>query len=123
MIEPIFTKPEIHEKKWGRELWIHNSEKYCGKILEINKNWYFSMHFHLLKEETWYVLSGVLQMEFFDLNNAQKKQKILNCGDVIHLVPGVVHKLLAIEDSKIMEVSTQHFECDSYRVESSGYLE
>ena len=81
------------------------------------------MHFHLLKEETWYVLSGILRMEFFDLNNAQKKQKILNPGDVIHLIPGVVHKLFAIEDSKIMEVSTQHFEQDSYRVDRSGYLD
>jgi len=119
MIEPIFSKPEIHEKNWGRELWIHNSEKYCGKILEFNENCYFSSHFHLKKEETWYVLSGKLNMEYFDLTKAEKISKIISEGDVIHMVPGVIHKLTALSSSKILEVSTQHFEEDSYRIEKS----
>ena len=58
MILPIFKNAEVHEKTWGKELWIHNSEKYCGKILEFNENAYFSMHYHLLKKETWYVSKG-----------------------------------------------------------------
>ena len=106
MIEPIFSTPEVYKKSWGRELWIHNSEKYCGKILEINRDCYFSMHYHLKKEETWFVLSGSLNLEYFDLKNANRINKIINKGDVIHLNAGVLHKLTALEDSKIMEVST-----------------
>jgi quercetin dioxygenase-like cupin family protein len=119
MIKPIFKKAEVYEKTWGRELWIHNSEKYCGKILDFKKNCYFSSHFHLKKEETWYVLTGSLILEYFDLETAEKLERTISEGDVIHIVPGVIHKLTASCDSKIMEVSTEHFENDSYRIEKS----
>ena len=119
MIEPIFSSPEVHKKSWGQELWIHNSDKYCGKILEINKDCYFSMHYHLKKEETWMVLSGELEMEFYNLKDATKQLKIIKETDVVHIVPGLPHKLRAISESRIMEVSTQHFEEDSYRIEKS----
>jgi mannose-6-phosphate isomerase-like protein (cupin superfamily) len=119
MISPKFSKPEIHYKNWGKEIWVHNSSLYCGKILEINKDCFCSLHFHLKKTETWYVLSGSLIMDYFDLKNAERKKMELSEGFVVDIVPGVVHKLYAVEDSKIMEVSTQHFEEDSYRIERS----
>jgi mannose-6-phosphate isomerase-like protein (cupin superfamily) len=119
MIEPIFSKAEVHKKTWGKELWIHNSTKYCGKILEFNENTYFSMHYHLIKEETWFVIEGSFELEYYDLKNAIKHLKQLKEGDVVHIVPGVLHKLRSIGKSKILEVSTQHFEEDSYRIEKS----
>ena len=93
MIEPIFSKAEVHKKTWGKELWIHNSTKYCGKILEFNENTYFSMHYHLIKEETWFVIEGSFELEYYDLKNAIKHLKQLKEGDVVHIVPGVLHKL------------------------------
>lgn len=119
MILPIFKNAEVHEKTWGKELWIHNSEKYCGKILEFNENAYFSMHYHLLKEETWYVLQGKFEFEYYDLENAIRHKKELQEGDIVHIVPGVIHKLRSLCPSKILEVSTQHFENDNYRIEKS----
>lgn len=119
MIKPIFSKPEIHEKTWGRELWIHNSEKYCGKVLEFNDNAYFSMHYHLIKEESWFVIEGIFKLEYYDLENATKHEKEIKVGDSIHIVPGVIHKLICLQKGKILEVSTQHFEHDSYRIEKS----
>jgi quercetin dioxygenase-like cupin family protein len=119
MIQPIFKQVEIHNKNWGKELWIHNSEKYCGKVLEFNENAYFSMHYHLKKEETWYVIHGSFELEYYDLTQAVRLKRKIKEGDVIHIVPGVPHKLTALEKSKILEVSTQHFEEDSYRIEKS----
>ena len=52
------SQPEIHPKGWGRELWIANSELYCGKILELNEDKRCSIHYHKLKDETFYILSG-----------------------------------------------------------------
>lgn len=120
MSQPHFSKPKIYEKKWGRELWIHNSSKYCGKILEFDKGKNFSMHFHLIKEETWFVLNGKFLMEYYDLENAQRISTQIEENSVVHIRPGVLHKLTALEDSRIMEVSTEHFESDSYRIEPSG---
>lgn len=120
ILEPIFSKLQKHQKGWGEEYWITNNEKYCGKILRFNKGAEFSMHYHIKKEETWCVTQGQLMMRYFDLTNADKKECILNIGDVVHLKPNIPHKLIALEDSVVFEVSTQHFEEDSYRVEKGN---
>lgn len=78
------------------------------------------MHFHLIKEETWFVLNGKFLMEYYDLENAQRISTQIEENSVVHIRPGVLHKLTALEDSRIMEVSTEHFESDSYRIEPSG---
>ena len=116
-MEPLFLTPELHQKGWGDELWIINNDKYCGKILRFNKGSEFSMHYHILKEETWFVTNGKLKMIFFDLKTAERKEKLLQTGDVVHLKPCIPHKLIAEEDSSIFEISTTHNEEDSYRVE------
>lgn len=116
-IKPIFSKLEAHPKGWGDELWITNNEKYCGKILRFNEGSSFSMHYHILKEETWCVTKGKLKLEYFDLEKAERLERNLVEGDVVHLVPCVPHKLTALKDSTVFEVSTQHFNEDSYRVE------
>ena len=54
-------KGEIHKKAWGHELWIINNEKYCGKLLVFKKDKKFSMHYHLLKDEAWYISEGEFQ--------------------------------------------------------------
>ena len=116
-IEPIFSKLQTYPKGWGDELWIANNEKYCGKILRFNKGASFSMHYHVKKEETWVVVRGALKLEYFNLEKAERLERELREGDTVHLVPCVPHKLTALEDSTVFEVSTQHFEDDSYRVE------
>lgn len=57
----MILKPQRVEKKWGYELWIHNDPQYCGKLLVFpEKGNHFSMHYHMIKNETWYVQSGSL---------------------------------------------------------------
>tara|TARA_A200000159_G_scaffold104268_2_gene96974 strand:- start:2385 stop:2759 length:375 start_codon:yes stop_codon:yes gene_type:complete len=116
-IKPVFSRLQAHRKGWGDELWITNNEKYCGKILRFNEGSSFSMHYHILKEETWCVTKGSLKIEFFDLEKAEKTERILGEGDVVHLKPCTPHKLTALQDSSVFEVSTQHFDEDSYRIE------
>ena len=119
-IQPSFSRLEPHPKGWGDELWITNNEKYCGKILRFKKGSAFSMHYHIRKEETWCVTQGKLKLEYFDLEKAERLEKELAEGDVVHLKPCIPHKLTALEDAHVFEVSTQHFNEDSYRVEKGA---
>ncbi len=110
-------KGERHEKAWGHELWIINNEFYCGKLLVFKAHKQFSMHYHLLKDEAWYISKGKFEYKFIDTETAELKSRIVKEGDCIHLMPGQPHQMLALtEGATIFEVSTQHFDSDSYRV-------
>jgi quercetin dioxygenase-like cupin family protein len=78
------------------------------------------MHYHIKKEETWCVTKGKLKLEYFDLEKAERLEKYLEEGAVVHLKPCIPHKLIALEDSHVFEISTQHFNEDSYRVEKGS---
>ena len=117
--KPTPQKGKKVEKKWGYELWIHNTESYCGKLLVFNKGAKFSMHYHILKEETWYVSKGEFEYYWIDTQNADEHKTLLSEGDIIHLKKGQPHQLKSLlEGSTIFEVSTQHFDNDSYRVKT-----
>ncbi len=118
MIQPIqFLKPEYHPKAWGDgEIWITNNDRYCAKILKFNKGKSFSFHYHFDKGEYWYIVKGQLLMKYFDLSKADELEKILNEGDIVYIPPGNPHKLTALQDSDIFEVSDHHEDSDSYRI-------
>tara|TARA_Y100000389_G_scaffold91905_1_gene88520 strand:+ start:238 stop:648 length:411 start_codon:yes stop_codon:yes gene_type:complete len=108
---------ERHEKAWGHELWVINNEFYCGKLLVFKANKQFSMHYHLLKDEAWYISKGKFEYKYINTESAELKSRIVKEGDCIHLMPGQPHQMLALtEGATIFEVSTQHFDSDSYRV-------
>jgi mannose-6-phosphate isomerase-like protein (cupin superfamily) len=103
-------------KGWGEELIITNNELYCGKILVFNTGAKFSMHYHMIKDETWYVNEGEFIYRWIDTETAELREKYLYPGDVVRQLPGQPHQLEAITSGEIFEVSTQHFDSDSYRV-------
>lgn len=103
-------------KGWGEEIIITNNEKYCGKILVFKQGAKFSMHYHLIKDETWYVNKGVFIYRWIDTQNAELHEIKLYKGDVVRQSPGQPHQLECVEVGEIFEVSTQHFDSDSYRV-------
>ena len=116
-IQALPYKGEIHKKAWGYELWIINNEKYCGKLLVFKANKQFSMHYHMLKDEAWYINKGEFEYKYIDTETAELRSKIVREGDCIHLIPGQPHQMLALQEgSCIFEVSTQHFDSDSYRI-------
>tara|TARA_Y100001963_G_scaffold145243_1_gene218562 strand:- start:21 stop:389 length:369 start_codon:yes stop_codon:yes gene_type:complete len=114
-------KPEVIEgcyvpKGWGNELIIENNEMYCGKLLRFKSNCRFSMHYHMNKDETWYVQRGKFVYRWIDTENADMNESILRKGDVVRQRPGQPHQLMALTDGLIFEVSTHHEDSDSYRV-------
>jgi mannose-6-phosphate isomerase-like protein (cupin superfamily) len=110
--------PKRVNKKWGYELWIHNDTDYCGKLLVFTKSGNkFSMHYHMIKDETWYVQSGAFQFDWIDTENGERCYTQIQEGDVIEIKKGLPHQLTALtEEATIFEVSTQHFDEDSYRI-------
>ncbi len=111
-------KPRKVEKNWGHELWIHNDSQYCGKLLVFEKvGSRFSMHYHMIKNETWYVQNGMFQYNWIDTENAELHTEILNEGEVVYVEKGKPHQLVSLKhNSVVFEVSTEHFDSDSYRI-------
>jgi len=110
-------KATYHQKVWGVEEWIANNDKYCGKILHLKSGWVCSYHHHKIKDETFYILEGVVKMK------VEGRSEILHSGAVVHIPVGTKHSFAGVMDAKILEISTQHFEEDSYRVDKSRLWE
>tara|TARA_B100000530_G_C15832449_1_gene437946 strand:- start:392 stop:760 length:369 start_codon:yes stop_codon:yes gene_type:complete len=114
--------PKFVHKGWGYEKWIANSPEYCGKLLFIKKNHRCSWHYHTLKDETFYLQSGKIQLSYSPVSSAfpddrDKAETItLEPGDAFHCTRGTRHQMLALEDAELFEFSTQHFDSDSNRV-------
>ena len=116
MIKPEVTGSCIVPKGWGEELIIENNDMYCGKVLIFKSGCKFSMHYHMIKDETWYVEYGEFIYRWLDTETAELHENILHEGDVVRQRPGQPHQLEAITDGRIFEVSTHHENSDSYRV-------
>ena len=114
----MIVKPKIVPKAWGEEIWIHNDEEYCGKLLRFHKKGSrFSMHYHIIKKESWYVGKGSFEYIWINTEGAVEDSTIIKEGACITIERGQPHQLVALEDgSEIFEVSTQHFDEDSYRI-------
>ena len=115
------TRPPVHvePKGWGREVWIANNPLYCGKILEIQQGKRCSLHYHKLKTESFYLLSGKLKVRIRpapDADAAATEEFEMVSGECMDIAPGLVHQMEALEDARLLEFSTQHFDSDSYRL-------
>ena len=106
------------DKGWGWERWIVNKPQYCGKLLFFEKGKKCSFHYHILKDETFYLQSGKLILRYSDGDSLEEAEEIvLEPGDKFYIYPGLRHQMEAIEDSELFEFSTEHFDSDSYRVQ------
>lgn len=138
------------KKNWGNEEWLVNNDLYCSKYLNLIKGYQCSVHYHAIKDETFYVLEGTVKLSVVDIRDyimilspmlaegeetlvyqAVLKRKVelidglkvitLNKGDQFRLKPYMAHKFTSVsETAKILEVSTTHYEEDSYRLTESG---
>lgn len=115
-LSPEFSKSHEVSKGWGREIVFANNDEYCGKLLEFKRGAKFSMHFHIQKRESFYILRGEVELWFYDLTNAAPNMKTLRVGDVVHIPRNCPHQIRALQDSVIVEVSTHHEDADSYRI-------
>src|SRR5512135_3577919 len=96
---------KIVEKPWGRELWIAHTDRYALKIIEFHKGSRSSLLYHIKKHEHIYVESGALQVELAD-EEGKMQTMTLHPGDVIENQPGRKHRVTALEEVRLIEVST-----------------
>ena len=115
-LETWAFEPERIEKPWGWELlWAH-ADGYVGKILFVQAGESLSLQFHNEKDEAWYVQSGRARLELGRAGDPVLKEGVIAPGDCFHFVPGTVHRVTALEDTTILEVSTPHLD-DVVRLE------
>ena len=103
MAQLISTGQKV-DKPWGHELiWAH-TDRYVGKVLHINKGECLSYQYHRVKDETIRLLAGKLEMDVEV--DGQRSKFYLSPGECLHIVPGMKHRMTALEDCDVLEVST-----------------
>jgi mannose-6-phosphate isomerase len=103
------------EKPWGYEVIWARTGRYVGKILHIHAGAALSYQYHRVKEETIYVLSGVLTLHVSD-NDAPPRVLELREGEAFHIVPGLRHRFEAKSEVDLLEASTPELD-DVVRLE------
>lgn len=107
------------DRYWGYELWIANKPEYCGKLLFFKKGHKLSLHYHRVKDETFFLQSGHVRVRLRYQDGQDEIIEMLP-GDSLHITPALMHQMEGIEDSELFEFSTEHFDDDSYRVEKGS---
>ena len=102
------------EKPWGYELHWAKTDRYVGKLIHVNAGHALSLQYHNLKDETIYLHSGKLLFEIDKGGTLTKRE--MQPGESVHITPKTVHRMTAIVDSDIFEVSTPELE-DVVRLE------
>ncbi len=106
------------EKPWGYELIWALTDVYCGKVLFVKAGQSLSLQFHREKDESWLVQSGRAKLELGKVGEPVLKVEVVGPGAAFHYAPGTVHRVTAIEDTTILEVSTPHLD-DVVRLEDA----
>ena len=109
-------EPRRVEKPWGWELIWAVADDYVGKVLFVKAGESLSLQFHRQKDESWYVQSGRAQLELGDAGQAILNSEVIAEGACFRYRPGTVHRITALEDTTILEVSTPHLD-DVVRLE------
>ena len=104
------------EKPWGHELIWALSDAYCGKVLFVKAGAALSLQFHSEKDESWLVQSGRAKLELGEVGQQVLHEEVIGAGAAFRYRPGTVHRVTAIEDTTILEVSTPQLD-DIVRLE------
>jgi mannose-6-phosphate isomerase len=104
------------DKPWGHELIWALTDVYCGKVLFVAAGHSLSLQFHREKDESWLVQSGLCQIELGETGQAVLSEEVVGPGTAFRYPPGTVHRITALEDTTILEVSTPHLD-DVVRLE------
>jgi mannose-6-phosphate isomerase len=105
-LDPWAYEPKKVEKPWGWELIWALTDHYCGKLLFVHAGHSLSLQFHRRKDEAWYVQEGRAELELAHAGQAVTASEVIGPGSCFHFPPGTVHRVTAIEDTLILEVST-----------------
>lgn len=103
------------EKPWGHEEIFAETENYVGKILFIRQGEALSLQYHEVKEETLRVLEGTLEL-VTGRDIEQLETNHLGPETVFHISPRTLHRMVAVTDCFLLEVSTTQLD-DVVRLE------
>lgn len=109
------TSPRRVEKPWGWELVWAEAEDYVGKLLFVRAGESLSLQYHEVKDESWLVQEGRATLELGEVGGALESVEI-GPGDAFRYRPRTAHRVTAIEDMLVIEVSTNHL-ADVVRLE------
>ena len=101
------TTPRKVEKPWGWELVWAEAGDYVGKLLFVRAGESLSLQYHEVKDESWLVQEGRARLELGEVGGELETLEIAP-GDAYRLRPGTVHRMTAVEDTLVVEVSTNH---------------
>lgn len=105
------------EKPWGYEIWWARTDRYVGKILHVRRGESLSLQYHNVKDETIRVLRGRLLFETKPMDEPGGLRRIeMSPGDSYHIAPLTLHRMTALEDTDVLEVSTPELD-DVVRLE------
>jgi mannose-6-phosphate isomerase-like protein (cupin superfamily) len=110
--------PRRVDKPWGYELIWAQTETYVGKVLFVRAGESLSLQFHREKDESWLVQSGRAKLELGAAGERVLKEEVIASGAAFHFRPGTVHRVTAIDDTTIVEVSTTQLD-DVVRLEDA----
>lgn len=124
---PGLIEPKVVFKQWGYERWIANGD-YCGKELFFIAGRKCSLHYHKVKDETFFVQRGTFLIRTCPYKEGQPpswhaavaSQQMLRPGNCFHVAPLTVHQMESLEDGTLIEVSTHHDDEDSIRLETGS---
>ena len=118
---PSVLKPISHlEKYWGHITSVYADENFTLKIIFMRAGTQSSLEYHVKKDEFYYVLSGKLKVGL-RTGRAKNTSIIIHAGEVFHIIPGLMHMRIAIEDSTIIEWSNKDDDSDSNIVEDGKF--
>ena len=113
---PWKFEPRRVDKPWGHELIWALTDVYCGKLLVVKAGHSLSLQLHREKDESWLVHSGRAKVELGHEGDAELAENVVGPGEAFRFTPGTVHRVTAIEDTTILEVSTPQLD-DVVRLE------
>jgi mannose-6-phosphate isomerase len=107
LVRPEFGRVEDHkvDKPWGYELRWAITDRYAGKVLHVNKGEALSLQYHERKDEYQYVIRGAVDVEL-GVEGGELTTRRMKAGDTLHITPGTRHRITAVEDTDIVEIST-----------------
>jgi mannose-6-phosphate isomerase len=115
-LDPWAFEPRKVEKPWGYELIWAEADQYVGKVLFVKAGESLSLQFHRVKDESWLVQDGRAKLELGSAGDPVLREEVIAAGATFRFRPGTVHRVTALEDTTILEVSTAHLD-DVVRLE------
>jgi oxalate decarboxylase/phosphoglucose isomerase-like protein (cupin superfamily) len=123
-VTDIVTSPDVHpagdarvDKPWGHEVRWAITDRYLGKLIHVNKGHRLSLQYHVQKDESIYIASGLLDLLLEDETGEVRVHR-MTPGMSARVRPGRRHRFIAVEDTDIVEVSSPEID-DVVRLEDS----